>query len=225
MESKTRKVYSLAAATYDAEPNSVLFMETETVLAMLDVRKGDVVLDAACGTGKYVLETLKIGADCVGPDFSGEMLSTAAMKCPGARFVRHDLLSRPLPFAEGAFSKIVLAHALWHVAGIDELFKDFSRLLRPGGRLVVSVTHPDAPFALFKYRAEDYPCGEEIDISSEKRRYSSDAIEKTALAAGLRPGAAGTVRVDERLRTILTGDSYEQVKGVPLILALQFLKP
>ncbi|MDO8802887.1 MAG: class I SAM-dependent methyltransferase [Elusimicrobiota bacterium] len=136
MESKTRKAYSQAAATYDAEPNSVLFMETETVLAMLDASQGDSVLDAACGTGKYVLETLKTGADCFGLDFSGEMLAAAAVKCPGACFVKHDLMSTPLPFAAGTFTKIVLAHALWHIAAIDELFLDFARLLRPGGRLV-----------------------------------------------------------------------------------------
>lgn len=34
MESNTLKAYRQAAATYDAEPNSVLFTETETVLAM-----------------------------------------------------------------------------------------------------------------------------------------------------------------------------------------------
>ncbi|MEI7482823.1 MAG: class I SAM-dependent methyltransferase [Elusimicrobiota bacterium] len=225
MGAKTRKIYDLAAATYDAEPNAVLFTETETVLSMLSVGKGDSVLDAACGTGKYVIETLKTGADCIGLDFSAKMLSAAAAKCPGARFVNHDLMSPPLPFAERAFTKIVLAHALWHIAAIDELFTDFARLLKPGGRLVVSVTHPDAPFALFKYRAEDCPSGEEIDISAEKRRYSFDAIEKTALAAGLRLGAAETIRVDERLRPVLTVDSYEQVQGKPLILALQFLKP
>lgn len=225
MESKTRKVYSLAAATYDAEPNSVLFTETETVLAMLDARQGDSVLDAACGTGKYVLEVLKTGADCVGLDFSGEMLAIAAGKCPAARFINHDLMSLPLPFAEETFTKIVLAHALWHVAAIETLFTDFTRLLKPGGRLVVSVTHPDASFSRFEYRAEDCPFDEEIDISAEKYRYRPDDIEKAALAAGLRLAAAETIRVDERLRPVLTPDSYEQVNGKPLILAMQFLKP
>jgi SAM-dependent methyltransferase len=224
MESDTLRVYSQAAATYDAEPNAVLFTETAVVLGLLDLRKGEALLDAACGTGKYVREGLKAGAHCVGLDFSPEMLALAAAKCPGARFVRHDLLSPPLPFADGAFGKIILAHALWHLAGLAALFAEFARLLKPGGRLVVSVTHPEAAFKWFSYRAEDCPGGEEIDISKEKRRYTHEEIDAAALAAGLRFAAAETIRVDERLRHILTGESYELVRGTPLILAMRFDK-
>lgn len=225
MGPRTQKAYSQAAANYDAEPNSVLFTETETVLAMLGLRRDDRLLDAACGTGKYVQAGLKAGADCAGLDFSDEMLAQAAAKCPGARFARHDLMALPLPFADGAFTKIVLAHALWHVGAIDKLFADFARLLATGGRLAVSVTHPGASFKQFEYRAEDLPGGEEIDLSAERHRYSQAEIEAAALAAGLRPVPAETIPVDERLLPVLTPAAYERVKGTPLILALRFDKP
>jgi len=224
MESQTRKAYGLAAATYDGEPNSVLFTETETVLALLHAREGDAVLDAACGTGKYALEAVKAGAVCVGLDFSEEMLAAAAAKCPGARFVTHDLMSPPLPFAAGAFTRIVLAHALWHIAGIEALFAEFYRLLAPGGRMVVSVTHPAAAFARFDYRIKEVPDEEEPDLSGEKRRYSFEEIQAAARAAGLALAAAETITVDERLHPVLTPESYEKVKGTPLILAARFDK-
>lgn len=224
MESNTQKVYNQAAVNYDGEPNSVLFTETDTLLAMLDLREEDALLDAACGTGKYVQAALKIGADCSGLDFSDEMLTLAARKCPGGRFVNHNLMSLPLPFPDGAFTKIVLAHALWHIAGIDALFADFARLLRPGGRLAVSVTHPEGAFKSFAYRAEDCPGGEEIDISKEKHRYSFAELGTAAKAAGLALAAAETITVDERLCAVLTPESYEKVKGTPLILAARFDK-
>lgn len=224
MESNTLKAYSQAAANYDAEPNSVLFTETAAVLALLDLRPGDRLLDAACGTGKYVRAGLEAGADCAGLDFSAEMLALAAAKCPGARFTQHDLMAPPLPFADGAFDKIILAQALWHVGGIDKLFADFARLLAPSGRLVVSVTHPEAAFKHFEYRAEDLPCGEEIDISAERQRYSRAEIEAAALAAGLRGVKAETITVDERLLPVLTSAAYARVLGTPLILALRFDK-
>ena len=224
MESNTLKAYSQAAANYDAEPNSVLFTETAAVLALLDLRPGDLLLDAACGTGKYSQAGLKAGADCVGLDFAAEMLARASAKCPGGLFLKHDLMVLPLPFADGSFNKIVLAHALWHVGAIDELFADFARLLAPGGRLVVSVTHPGAAFKHFEYRAEDLPSGEEIDLSAERQRYSRAEIEAAALAAGLRPVEAQTITADERLKPVLTAAAFESVKGTPLILALRFDK-
>lgn len=224
MESRTQKVYDQAAVNYDGEPNAVLFMETDTVLALLDLRKEDKVLDAACGTGKYALAALKTGADCAGLDFSAGMLVIAARKCLGGRFAKHDLMALPLPFTDGAFTKIVLAHALWHIAGIEKLFAEFARLLRPGGRVVLSVTHPEAAFRHFAYRAEDLPGGEEIDISKERRRYSFDEIKTAAQTAGLSLAAAETITLDERLRPVLTPESYEKVKGTPLILAVRFDK-
>lgn len=225
MESNTLKAYRQAAATYDREPNAVLFTETAAVLALLDLRPGDRLLDAACGTGKYVQAGLKSGADCVGLDFAAEMLAAAGAKCPGGLFLKHDLMALPLPFSDGAFDKIVLAHALWHLSGITALFAEFARLLVPGGRLVVSVTHPEAAFKHFKYRAEDCPGSEDLDLSKERYRYTFEDIKAAALAAGLVPAAGETIRVDERLRPILTEESYGQVKGTPLILALRLDRP
>lgn len=225
MESNTLKAYKQAAATYDAEPNSVLFTETGAVLALLALRRGDRLLDAACGTGKYVQAGFKAGADCVGLDFAAEMLAAAGAKCPGGLFLKHDLMALPLPFADGAFNKIILAHALWHLSGLPALFAEFARLLTPGGRLVVSVTHPEAAFKDFKYRAEDCPGGEDLDLSKERHRYTLEEIKAAALAAGLRSVAAETITVDERLRPILTEESYGQVKGTPLIFALRLDRP
>ncbi len=224
MESNTLKAYRQAAATYDREPNAVLFTETGVVLALLDPGRGDVLLDAACGTGKYVQAGLKSGADCVGLDFAAEMLAAAGAKCPGGLFLKHDLTALPLPFADGAFNKIVLAHALWHLSGITALFAEFARLLVPGGRLVVSVTHPEAAFKHFKYRAEDCAGGEDLDLSKERYRYTLEEIKAAALAAGLRPVEARTIPVDERLRPVLTAAAYERVQGTPLIIAMRFDK-
>lgn len=224
MGENTLKAYSQAAPTYDAEPNSVLFAETETVLALLALRHGDRFLDAACGTGKYAAEAAALGATVTGLDFSPEMLALAAAKCPAGKFLRHDLMSGPLPFPDGAFDRVVLAHALWHLAGIAGIFSEFARVLARGGRLIVSVTHPEAAFKRFSYRAEDLPGGEETDLGDEKRRYSRAEIEEAARAAGLVPAGAEIIPVDERLRGILTAGSYDEVLGTPLILALRFDK-
>lgn len=61
MSDRTRDAYDRWAKTYDAEPNPHIFMEQEDVVALVDPRPGGVILDAACGTGKYAIEFSKAG--------------------------------------------------------------------------------------------------------------------------------------------------------------------
>lgn len=225
MGENTRKAYDLAAPTYDAEPNSVLFMEDEAVLDMLALRRGERLLDAACGTGKYLLAGARAGARAAGVDFSREMLRLAAAKCPRARLKLHDLGRLPLPFPARAFNAAVFAHGMRHVRELSALFAEFARLLRPGGRLVVSVTHPEAPFRLFKYRAGDLGDYEEPDITGEKFPHSFAEMAAAGRGAGLRLAGWTVVRVDGRLARVLTPASLRRTTGKPLILALRFAKP
>lgn len=224
MGQKTRQAYERAAEFYDAEPNSVLFTETRTVLELLAPGPGDALLDAACGTGKYLAEALRAGASAAGLDFSEEMLRRAGVKCPGARLLRHDLERLPLPFGDGEFSKIVVAHGMRHVGGAAGLFAEFARLLRGGGALVVTITHPESKFGLFKYRAPDLDTGEDPDLTGEKHAYSREELLAAAAAVGLKPAGAAEILVDERLAGILTESSYAAARGTPLILALKWLK-
>lgn len=225
MGENTRRSYDLAAPTYDAEPNSVLFTEDGTVLGMLALRPGDRLLDAACGTGKYLLAASRLGAACAGVDFSPEMLARAAAKCPAAALARHDLERPPLPFPDGAFTAAVFAHGLRHVRDLAPVFADFARVLAPGGRLAVSVTHQEAPFKLFEYLAKDLGDYDEPDLAGEKAAHSAQAVADAAARAGLRPAGEAVIAVDARLEPLLTPDSYRATAGRPLILALKFVKP
>ena len=74
MSQRTREAYDRWAKTYDTEPNPQIFMEYEEVVAHVDPRKGDSILDAACGTGKYTVEFYKAGAEVIDIDFSFGML-------------------------------------------------------------------------------------------------------------------------------------------------------
>jgi demethylmenaquinone methyltransferase/2-methoxy-6-polyprenyl-1,4-benzoquinol methylase len=105
------------------------------------VRRGDRVLDAACGTGDLAIADLKAGASKVtGLDFSEQMLARARRKAP-LEWVQGDLLA--LPFADGTFDAATVGFGVRNVADLDLALRELRRVLRPGGRLaILEITQP-----------------------------------------------------------------------------------
>jgi demethylmenaquinone methyltransferase / 2-methoxy-6-polyprenyl-1,4-benzoquinol methylase len=99
------------------------------------VRRGDRVLDAACGTGDLAIADLKAGAGSVtGLDFSEQMLARARRKAP-LEWVRGDLLA--LPFADGTFDAATVGFGVRNGEDLELALRELRRVLRPGGRLAV----------------------------------------------------------------------------------------
>jgi len=113
------------------------------VLAVLgEVRDLD-VLDLGCGPGLYAQELIERGAArVVGVDASSEMVRLARHRVPGATFHRQDLQA-PLSWAaDGEFDAAVMPLVIHHLDDRVSALREAARVLRPGGRLVVSTVHP-----------------------------------------------------------------------------------
>jgi len=105
------------------------------------VRKGDRVLDAACGTGDLAVADLKAGASRVtGLDFSEAMLERARKKAP-LEWIQGDMLA--LPFADATFDAATVGFGVRNVADLELALRELRRVLRPGGRLaILEITQP-----------------------------------------------------------------------------------
>jgi ubiquinone/menaquinone biosynthesis C-methylase UbiE len=116
--------------------------ETRMVLDMLDVRSGDRVLDAGCGTGTDLIALRQRAGPAgvvVGLDRSGQMLATARARCTGAPAV-HLLAADAAAtgLRSQRFDRCLVARVLQHVDAPAATIAEAFRLLRPGGRIVVS---------------------------------------------------------------------------------------
>jgi 2-polyprenyl-3-methyl-5-hydroxy-6-metoxy-1,4-benzoquinol methylase len=97
------------------------------------------VLDAGCGAGVPVLETLvEAGFEVVGVDVSFAMLALSQWHVPKAALVQSDLTQ--LGFKNETFHGIVSAFAIIHVPRVyhKDVYEQLCSLLKPGGFMLVS---------------------------------------------------------------------------------------
>ncbi len=129
--------------------------------AMLDLAgpvDGSRILDAGCGAGHYAAELVARGADVVAVDGSETLLEHARRRLGGRAELHLQDLDEPLRFADASFDGVVCALVLHHVTDRPRLLAELRRVLRPGGWLLVSTTHPTADWHRFggSYYAEDW---------------------------------------------------------------------
>lgn len=139
-ESPVTDGYAEWAATYDDPGNPMLLAEEPVVQEILASYPVGTALDAACGTGRHAGYLVSLGHEVTGIDSTPEMLELAAAKVPEAEFHTADLTA--IPFADGTFDLAVCTLALTHLPDLRPPITELARVLRPGGRLVVSDVHP-----------------------------------------------------------------------------------
>lgn len=102
------------------------------------VRRGDAVLDVACGTGDLTAFLTRTEAGrIVGLDFCPEMLAVARRKVsdPRVQWVLGDAMNPP--FADESFDVVASAFGVRNLTDARTALGQFHRVLRPGGRLLV----------------------------------------------------------------------------------------
>jgi malonyl-CoA O-methyltransferase len=182
--SAVRGGYDRWAAVYDHDGNPLQGLEGPAVRAAVGDVRGLNVLDLGCGTGRHSLWLAAAGATITGVDFSEAMLAEARRK-PGAgavRFVVHDL-HRPLPFA-AEFDLVVSGLVLEHLRELDPFFAEARRVLRDGGRAVISAMHPAMFLRGTQARFTDPASGEVVQPGSLP--HPVGAFVMAAVRAGFR---------------------------------------
>ena len=137
----------------------------------LDLRAGQRLLDMGCGGGRHAFAAMRRGATVVALDYDaselkevratrGAMIEAGeiAADAPGGE-VNGDALR--LPFPDATFDRIIASEVLEHLWDDTGAIAELVRVLRPGGRLAVTVPtrFPERVSWAINYRYHDTPGG------------------------------------------------------------------
>lgn len=126
--------------------HSTFGRRVDVILTMPAARaqEGEHWLDAGCGTGTIARRLAQQGCRVTAVDGSARMIEVAERAAAaerGSRLVRFlrvdDVVS--LPFDAASFDAIVCSSVLEYVADPSRVLGEFARVLRPFGKLIVSV--------------------------------------------------------------------------------------
>jgi len=163
----------------------------------LGLHAGDRLLDLGCGGGRHAFEAHRRGAHTVAFDRNGGDTKDAAAMLAAMRLageapadalgtaVNGDALA--LPFADGAFDRVIAAEVLEHVPAHEVAIAELARVLRPGGTLAVTVPRW-FPERVCWAIAEEYHAPHVPD--GHVRIYRRSELAWLVTAAGLRPTAS-----------------------------------
>lgn len=141
----THPQYDVFADEYLDHAHDGLFnahYDRPACLSLLGDVAGSTVLDAACGPGLYADELTKRGATVIGFDQSPRMTELARQRVPTGRFRTHDLADSLEWLDDNCVDAVLFALALEYVDDRTAALREFRRVLRHDGALVLSRQHP-----------------------------------------------------------------------------------
>lgn len=104
--------------------------------------EGQRVLDAGCGSGPLFAHLRDRGARVSGFDSSARMIALARKRLGGDADLAVLDLGDELPFSDDEFDTVVASLVLHYLKDWGSALGELRRVLKPGGRLVLSVNHP-----------------------------------------------------------------------------------
>lgn len=183
-----RAFYEAFWADAPRDPEPWAFAERRALL-LAEVQRGERVLDLGCGAGRFLGVLREAGAEAVGVELAEAAAERARANVPGAdvRLVAED---GSLPLGHGEVDLVWCSEVLEHVPDVAHLLLEARRVLRRGGRLLLTVPFHGrlqaAAIALTRFEVHFDPLGQHV------RFFTARSLAGALDAAGYAPVAIGS---------------------------------
>jgi SAM-dependent methyltransferase len=144
---------------------------------------GKTILEVACGTGQGLGLLRSRAARAYGCDLSSENLRRArATYGDAVPLVQAD--AQTLPFADESLDVIILLETLYFLPSAETFLSESARVLKPGGRLLISCINKDCP---------DFNPNHPLYYE----RYGAPQLSRAISNAGFEPECFGIIPMDQ----------------------------
>jgi ubiquinone/menaquinone biosynthesis C-methylase UbiE len=221
------EAYDIWSEHYDSQPGNLMLALDNEIFSALLTRlhlENKMIADIGCGTGRHWKKLYSRKPSVVaGFDVSAGMLKNLILKYPGA-VTRQIIDNRFANVPDACFDVIVTTLTIAHIADIDEAIAAWSRILRPGGDLIITDFHPETlakgGSRSFTHRGKTlsvvnyiHPLDEVIGTFRKHNLVLQVKVERS---------------IDERVRHYYAAQNalpvYEQFKGTPVIYGMHLRK-
>ena len=155
------------------------------------LRRGERVLDVACGTGvvaRLAAERVRDVGRVAGADINPAMLEVARSEVPGSPIEWHEANAESLPHADETFDVVLCQMGLQFIEDKAKALREMRRVLVPGGRLVLNVPGPaPGPMAALGEALARHATAEAASfVTLVFSLYEPDELRDMVAAAGFR---------------------------------------
>ena len=194
---------------------------------------GERVLDLGCGAGDFLALLQDRGATQVGVELSERALERARRRAPHAELhlVAEDAA---IPLAHGSIDLVWCSEVIEHVADVGGLLAEVRRVLRPGGRILLTTPFhgrvKGAALALARFDSHFDPLGQHLrfftasslrrsleaarlDVANVSSARGLPLLRETLVARAIRPGAQPLRSAARARRASSTSEAEDAPSG------------
>ena len=112
------------------------------LLRVLDLKKGEIVYDLACGQGYFANLFLRNGANVTASDLSRKLISIATETLPKEIKFYVSKADSATFLKDKSIDTVVIVLAIQNIENVSGVFSECKRILKDGGRVVIVMNHP-----------------------------------------------------------------------------------
>ncbi len=181
LKNKVRNIWETNAEWWDSKigdgnvfQNLLIEPYTEK---LLDIKKGENVLDIACGVGRFSRRLAELGAYVIAFDFSKSFIKIAKNKSKKIDSIDYYALDATdekqlLNLGENKYDWAICTMALMDMAEIRPLLQSLNKLLKVNGKFIFSILHPCFNSANIQKFTEEHMNTGRLEIKNGVKIYS-----------------------------------------------------